>query len=28
MACQFHPELITRLESPSKLFVGLVKACL
>ncbi|WP_143705838.1 glutamine hydrolyzing CTP synthase [Borrelia duttonii] len=28
VACQFHPELITRLESPSKLFVGLVKACL
>ncbi|UER67739.1 CTP synthase (glutamine hydrolyzing) [Borrelia sp. BU AG58] len=28
VACQFHPELITRLESPSKLFLGLVEACL
>ncbi|AYE36436.1 CTP synthetase [Borrelia turcica IST7] len=28
VACQFHPELITRLENPSKLFLGLVKACL
>lgn len=28
VGCQFHPELITRLENPSKLFVGLVKACL
>ncbi|AWG42942.1 CTP synthetase [Candidatus Borreliella tachyglossi] len=28
VACQFHPELITRLESPSKLFLGLVQACL
>ncbi|AHH04834.1 CTP synthase [Borrelia miyamotoi FR64b] len=28
VACQFHPELITRLESPAKLFVGLIKACL
>ncbi|BCR21994.1 CTP synthase (glutamine hydrolyzing) [Borrelia sp. HM] len=28
VACQFHPELITRLENPAKLFLGLVKACL
>ncbi|QMU99341.1 CTP synthase (glutamine hydrolyzing) [Borrelia sp. A-FGy1] len=28
VACQFHPELITRLEKPSKLFLGLIKACL
>ncbi|WNY60586.1 hypothetical protein QIA03_02450, partial [Borreliella bissettiae] len=28
VACQFHPELITRIENPAKLFMGLIKACL
>ncbi|EEF81474.1 glutamine hydrolyzing CTP synthase [Borreliella valaisiana] len=28
LACQFHPELITRIENPAKLFLGLIKACI
>ncbi len=28
VACQFHPELITRIENPAKLFLGLIKACI
>ncbi len=28
MACQFHPELASRLERPSELFVGLVKTAM